>query len=694
MRKIYMLFMSALVLGTSLPASAQKQCGTTKAMNRLIAEHPEIKLEQQKLEAEIQDFIANGYAQRTATQPYIIPIVFHIIHQNGAENISDAQVLDEVRILNEDFRKLNADTSQIIPAFQSVAADCEIEFRLAQIDPEGNCTNGIDRIYSHETNIGDDNSKLNPWPRNKYLNVWVVKSMEAGVAGYAYYPGATVGIMQIYDGVIILSDYIGSIGTSSPGTSRALTHEIGHYLNLAHTWGSTNEPGVMCDDDNVPDTPVTKGWTSCNLAGAVCNPNIVENVQNFMEYSYCSKMFTEGQKQRMIATLNSPTAQRNQLWSPANLIATGVLNQPVALCVPVAAFHAASNFVCEGTPITFFDDSYNGTVGSRTWTFSNGTPSTSTAANPTVVFTGGGYQTVTLTVSNAAGTDTKTSTSEIYVSPLYWTYFGTKSESFETVAAYNEWAVRNDDDDAVSWQRVTNAGATGSSSIRLNNYSNDGGSIDEIISPAYDLSTTSGLALSFKLSGATRETDPARMTDVLKVYSSTDCGKTWAVRLTRQGSVLCNAGYWGTSYVPSSASQWITQSINLPPFLMQQNVRFKFQFTGGEGLGNNIYIDDINITGVTGMADQEDAGAYMSIFPNPSNGTFIVQYYNQTAASVTIRMYDVTGRTLRILEQEEKPAGEHQVTLSKEQLSLIPGVYFVELQKGGERKVQKLVITR
>lgn len=689
-----MLFMSALVLGTSLPASAQKQCGTTKAMNRLIAEHPEIKLEQQKLEAEIQDFIANGYAQRTATQPYIIPIVFHIIHQNGAENISDAQVLDEVRILNEDFRKLNADTSQIIPAFQSVAADCEIEFRLAQIDPEGNCTNGIDRIYSHETNIGDDNSKLNPWPRNKYLNVWVVKSMEAGVAGYAYYPGATVGIMQIYDGVIILSDYIGSIGTSSPGTSRALTHEIGHYLNLAHTWGSTNEPGVMCDDDNVPDTPVTKGWTSCNLAGAVCNPNIVENVQNFMEYSYCSKMFTEGQKQRMIATLNSPTAQRNQLWSPANLIATGVLNQPVALCVPVAAFHAASNFICEGTPITFFDDSYNGTVGSRTWTFSNGTPSTSTAANPTVVFTGGGYQTVTLTVSNAAGTDTKTSTSEIYVSPLYWTYFGTKSESFETVAAYNEWAVRNDDDDAVSWQRVTNAGATGSSSIRLNNYSNDGGSIDEIISPAYDLSTTSGLALSFKLSGATRETDPARMTDVLKVYSSTDCGKTWAVRLTRQGSVLCNAGYWGTSYVPSSASQWITQSINLPPFLMQQNVRFKFQFTGGEGLGNNIYIDDINITGVTGMADQEDAGAYMSIFPNPSNGTFIVQYYNQTAASVTIRMYDVTGRTLRILEQEEKPAGEHQVTLSKEQLSLIPGVYFVELQKGGERKVQKLVITR
>jgi PKD repeat protein len=694
MKKIYPLLLSMLAMAAAIPGFSQHhQCGTTKAMNRLIAQHPEIKLNQQKIEAEIQDFIANKYSQRTGNQVYIIPIVFHIIHQNGVENISDAQVQDAVRILNEDFRKQNADTSQIVPAFQSVAADCEIEFRLAQIDPDGNCTNGIDRIYSHETNIGDDGSKLNRWPREKYLNVWVVRDMESGVAGYAYYPGATTGILLAYDGIIIRHDYIGSIGTSNTFSSRTLTHEVGHYLNLAHTWGSTNEPGVGCDDDGVFDTPVTKGWTSCNLSGAECDPLIVENVQNYMEYAYCSRMFTEGQKQRMIATLNSPTAQRDQLWSQANLIATGVLTQPPVICSPIAAFHAGSNFVCEGSPITFYDDSYNAPVSSRTWTFTNGTPATSTAANPSVVFSGGGYQTVTLTVTNASGTDSKTSSSEVYVSPVYWAHFGTHTESFESASSINEWLVRNDDLDAVSWQRVTNAGATGSASIRINNYSNDGGCKDEIISPAFDLSTTTGLALSFKLSCASRETDPAKITDVLRVYSSTDCGKTWQVRLTRQGPALCNAGYWAPYYVPSSPAQWTTVSVPLPNFLMQQNVRFKFQLTAGSGEGNNLYIDDINIEGVTGLNDPAASTTAMSIFPNPSNGTFSLQYYNEASASVAVKVYDITGRAVRTLPQGEQSKGEHQVTLAKEQLMLTPGIYFIELQKGKSRIVQKLVIT-
>lgn len=109
---------------------------------------------------------------------------------------------------------------------------------------------------------------------------------------HTYYPGASSNV----DGVLCLSSYIGSIGTSSVGRSRVMTHEIGHSLNLSHVWGDTNEPGVACGDDNVSDTPETKGWTSCTLNGSVCNPPIVENVQNYMEYSYCDVMFTEGQK--------------------------------------------------------------------------------------------------------------------------------------------------------------------------------------------------------------------------------------------------------------------------------------------------------------------------------------------------------------------------------------------------------------
>ncbi|MGZ4117299.1 MAG: M43 family zinc metalloprotease, partial [Bacteroidia bacterium] len=287
-------------------------CGTSEAINRSLAAHPELVTdflkEQSRLEALDKEAAANGYKDNTDKSAMalpaiaIIPIVFHVLHVGGTENISDAQIIDEVRILNNDYNKLNADTSAVISTFKPVVANCGIQFRLAQKDPSGNCTNGIDRIYSTLTNSADDGSKLNDWPHNKYLNVWVVKTIgTAGVAGYAYLPGTT---SSANDGVLILSTYIGSIGTGNPSTSRALTHEIGHFLNLNHTWGGTNNPGVACGDDAVTDTPITKGHTSCPLSDAVCTSGVIENVQNYMEYSYCSNMFTNGQKTRMRNALN------------------------------------------------------------------------------------------------------------------------------------------------------------------------------------------------------------------------------------------------------------------------------------------------------------------------------------------------------------------------------------------------------
>ncbi|MCS6818738.1 MAG: M43 family zinc metalloprotease, partial [Chitinophagales bacterium] len=323
MKKITRLLL-CLMLFTFYGKAQEHFCGTDE-MNRKAREaDPSIIIFEDELNEVIRNYAEEQQISDAGRDcPIIIPIVFHILHNFGRENISDGQILDQMRILNEDFNKRNRDTNLIVPVFKSIAANVGVEFRLARKDPDGNPTNGIIRIPAMQTYNGTDQAKLNPWPREKYLNVWVCNSMEQGVAGYAYLPPTVAGVLTDKDGIMILHNYIGSIGTGAPARSRALTHEVGHSLNLEHPWGRTNQPGVACGDDGVDDTPITKGATTCNLNQSDCQFGVIENVQNFMDYSYCSVMFTEGQKTRMLASLNSNISSRRNLWRCENLQATG-----------------------------------------------------------------------------------------------------------------------------------------------------------------------------------------------------------------------------------------------------------------------------------------------------------------------------------------------------------------------------------
>src|ERR1051326_1012619 len=130
-------------------AQELKYCGTDEMVRQAIANDPQLALNQQQLEQYTEAYRQQNPDVQSVPSPiYYIPIVFHIIHEYGAENISDAQIEDEVNILNRDYFKLNADTSAIVPQFQSIASDAGIQFRLARKDPNGNCTTGIDRIVS------------------------------------------------------------------------------------------------------------------------------------------------------------------------------------------------------------------------------------------------------------------------------------------------------------------------------------------------------------------------------------------------------------------------------------------------------------------------------------------------------------------------------------------------------------------
>jgi hypothetical protein len=302
---VFSLFITR-VNGQDIPF---RSCDTDVKWLEAVNADPDAAVRNAALRSFRSEFLkqANRSISTAGTVIYKIPVVFHVIHTYGTENISKAQILDAVDIMNKSFQKLNPDTGMVIPLFQPIFADCQIELVLPNVDPFGNCTDGITRTYSPLTASASDNVKaLVGWPSNKYFNIWVVKNIESGAAGYAYYPGISAAI----DGVVIRHDYVGGIGTSSGSnyTERSLTHEVGHWLDLPHTWGSTNSPGIASNcnsDDGISDTPNTIGTSdfSCNTAQSTCGA--IDNVQNYMDYASCHYMFTEGQKMAMHAALNS-----------------------------------------------------------------------------------------------------------------------------------------------------------------------------------------------------------------------------------------------------------------------------------------------------------------------------------------------------------------------------------------------------
>ena len=226
----------------------------------------------------------------------------------------------------------------------------------------------------------------------------------------------------------------------------------------------------------------------------------LDNVENYMEYSYCSKMFTEGQKTRMHASLNSGTSQRNNLWSSSNLAATGLTTAPV-LCA--AEFSSTDHVVCAGVGITFTDQSYHG-VSSRTWEFPGGNPATSSEPNPTVTYDTPGIYPVTLTVSD--GTSTLSATSQGYVT--VFAYPGQAvpfTEGFENITALPvvEWTPVNENGDN-TFAITTAAAYSGSKSVRIVNSASMEGRTDELLSSTYDMSGASDIYISFRYAYAQR----------------------------------------------------------------------------------------------------------------------------------------------------------------------------------------------
>ena len=293
--------MSFVCLLTFQPSFSQvRNCAAQDFLLQQIQQDPHRQARLEAIELHIQNW--STQTSRIENRSVLtIPVVVHVIYRTDLENLSDEQILSQIEALNRDFRRLKQKPDPLWPQ----AADTEIEFCLAQTDPDGHPSPGITRTLTSKraftyTSDAIKYSKLggkDAWPTDRYLNIWV-GNLSSGLLGYGQFPGGD----PVSDGVVVGYKYFGTKGTvKAPfDLGRTAVHEVGHWLNLRHIWGD----GPCGTDDGVADTPEAEEPNfGCPENHVSCGS--LDMAENYMDYTddACMRLFTKGQRNRMQATL-------------------------------------------------------------------------------------------------------------------------------------------------------------------------------------------------------------------------------------------------------------------------------------------------------------------------------------------------------------------------------------------------------
>jgi len=619
-------------------------CASDEMVALEVAQNPRREALRAETEAEIQLILRN---QRAGDSPesvvHQIPVVFHIMYYDEQDNISDAQIQSALTILNQDMRRLNPDTTNLRAVFKSSAADLEVEFVLAKIGPNGECSNGINRRWNINSLAANNaiKSSLN-WPNSKYLNVWVVRSINLSgtptgtiVLGYSAFPYN--GIPGTQDGIVIRHDHLGSIGTAQGERHRTLTHEVGHYLNLFHTFQGGCAFGDQCADT----PPVAASSSGCNSTQNTCTvdlPDLPDMIENYMDYSsnQCMNTFTQNQKSRVKAVLTS-SQLRGNLASAANLLATGVSG--TVNCSPVADFEIANPLLCSGEALTLIDRSSSIGTPIYHWNVLSATNQVLhhvLTQNPSLTMPDPGRYTVSLTVQASNGSNTLNKPLSVTVRPVSGTshipwFIGTMEDELPNTS----WATTTFADSSY-WRRSTAAAQQGQASYLFQNSKlAAGGEVSALVGGPFAYPNTGTLNLRFAHAFARKASNN---NDQLKVSVSSNCGETWQLVRIIPAFQLGTAAIVTTSYVPA-ASEWKYTSVNLATLGLQSAGNLMVKFALSSGGGNNLYLDDVQLS--TTLSNEELATETVWIQPNPSRSGAIL-----AGAQGEVRVLDLSGRLI------------------------------------------------
>lgn len=628
-------------------ASAQDRCGIMAYQK--LREEKKLKTEStSSFEQWMQNKLAEEKTQSNSTQKtkaatYTIPVVFHIIHNGEAigtgTNIPDAQLVSQIRVLNEDFNRLNADASDTPPEFLPAASSLDIEFVLAKRDPEGLATNGIVRVQGTKTSwtLADsfEFKSLSNWPSEDYFNIWIINFNDPGnFIGFAQFPESGLPGLEnspadaLTDGVVLNYRDVGSIDDDPTfvldpqfNKGRTATHEVGHFFGLRHLWGDVSN----CGTDFVDDTPTQSSPTNgCPSHPQVsCSSNNM--FQNYLDFSsdVCMNIFTSGQVARMEVVLqNSP--RRASLTT--SLGATEPM--PVANDLGIREILNPGITSCGGsiTPsVSLRNFGTNAVLSAQIEMKVNGV----VAEVKDFALTLAPLEVATVTFSSIFLAEASTHEVDFLITQTNGGVDGNADNNFKTIITQvpfkasipliqrfdttpSDWIIQNPDM-LTTWENVAAPNIDPSNramSVNFFDYENTG-AIDRLISPVLDLSNTTDALLKFDMAYAQF---PNNAIDELRVVALTDCNAdlTTGIEIfSKSGSALSTTGSTANPFLPSGQTQWRSEPISLSIFAGQPNLQLVF--LAKNGFGNNLYLDNVFV--LTG--DFTDAAIKTVLSPSP-----------------------------------------------------------------------------
>ena len=318
MLRVFLLFIFVVAASNM---QAQNKCYSAEYMDQEMKNNASLKNRLDEIESFSRQAAINIISnQRSggASQIIKIPVVFHVLYNMESENISTERIIQQLNALNRDFRRKNSDSIKTPQAFKSLAADMEIEFYLANRDPNGRSTSGIERKYTPvKLWTSDDKMKFNSsagadaWDTKSYLNIWICKLQ--GEMGYSTLPGTELA----KDGIVLSHAVVSSNAGIQNLVGRTLVHEAGHWLNLRHIWGDT-----FCGDDFVNDTPKQGTFTvGCHteIRRTCGNTEAGDMYMNYMDFTDdgCMNLFTKDQKHRARSLFETGGYRQSILLSKA-----------------------------------------------------------------------------------------------------------------------------------------------------------------------------------------------------------------------------------------------------------------------------------------------------------------------------------------------------------------------------------------